>query len=85
MSDTENFIPYHPTTYNESEMCERSKKWYQFFDKRRSVRRFSDKKFPIEIIENAILSASTAPSGAHINTAAGYSCRSPYDLIEHRF
>lgn len=65
MSDTENFIPYNPTTYSDSEMCKKSEKWYQFFDQRRSVRQFSDKTFPIEVIENAILSASTAPSGAH--------------------
>jgi nitroreductase len=35
-------------------------------DKRRSIRFFSDKDVPIEIIENIIKTASTAPSGAHI-------------------
>nr|WP_298285601.1 nitroreductase family protein [uncultured Lutibacter sp.] len=33
-------------------------------DKRRSVRHFSNKDIPIEVIENIIKTASTAPSGA---------------------
>ena len=34
-------------------------------DKRRTFRDFSDKPVPKEVIENIILTASTAPSGAH--------------------
>lgn len=34
-------------------------------DKRRTVREFSDKPIPEELIENVILTASSAPSGAH--------------------
>ncbi len=34
-------------------------------DKRRSVREYSDKAVPKEVIENIIKTASTAPSGAH--------------------
>lgn len=34
-------------------------------DRRRTIRSFSDKPVPFEIIENIIMTASTAPSGAH--------------------
>jgi nitroreductase len=34
--------------------------------RRRSVRRFSREPVPIELIENAVASAGTAPSGAHL-------------------
>ena len=59
------FIPYIRDTYSEDEMLKRSKEYFDWLDKRRSVREFSDKKFPIEIVENIIRAASTAPSGAH--------------------
>lgn len=65
MSHSENFIPYHPTTYPTDEMLQRSKEFYEHMDKRRSLREFSDQTFPIEILENIIQTASTAPSGAH--------------------
>lgn len=38
---------------------------YKHFDTRRSIRDFSDKAVPQSIIEHLILTASTAPSGAH--------------------
>ncbi len=59
------FIPYSKTTYSAEEMLLRSKKHFEYYDKRRTVREFSDKAIPTEVIENIILSASTAPSGAH--------------------
>jgi nitroreductase len=46
-------------------MLKRSKSFYDFMDNRRSVREFSDKQVPREVIENLIKTASTAPSGAH--------------------
>lgn len=60
-----NNIPYNPIQFDESEMITRSKSYFDFMDKRRSVRDFSDKDVPIEIINNIIQTASTAPSGAH--------------------
>lgn len=42
-----------------------SKEFYLEMNKRRSVRFFSDKDVPEEVIENIILTAGTAPSGAH--------------------
>lgn len=42
-----------------------AKNFYSRMDKRRSVRDFSNRPVPQEVIENIILTASTAPSGAH--------------------
>ncbi|MFT5823146.1 MAG: iodotyrosine deiodinase [Crocinitomix sp.] len=58
-------IPYRQVNFSEEEMIKRSESYYQFMDKRRSVRDFSDKDVPIEIINNILKTASTAPSGAH--------------------
>jgi nitroreductase len=62
---TEDFIPYEAQTYTPEEMIQRSKDYFEYANKRRSLREFSDKPVPMEVIENIILSASTAPSGAH--------------------
>ena len=58
-------IKYEQEFYAEEEMLERAKHFFNWLDKRRSVRNFSDKPIPIEVIEHIINSASTAPSGAH--------------------
>tara|TARA_B110000046_G_scaffold168235_1_gene186486 strand:+ start:146 stop:820 length:675 start_codon:yes stop_codon:yes gene_type:complete len=57
--------PYKQVSFDEEEMIERSESYFQFMDKRRSVRDFSDKAVPVEIINNILKTASTAPSGAH--------------------
>ena len=59
------FIPYKVETYPEKEMLSKSKSFYQLMNIRRTVRDFSDKPVPKEIMENIISTASTAPSGAH--------------------
>jgi len=59
------FIEYSRETYNSDEMTARSASFVQWMDKRRTCRDFSDKPVPREVIENIILAASTAPSGAH--------------------
>ncbi len=58
-------IPYKQVSFDEEEMIKRSESYFQFMDKRRSVRDFSDKAVPVEIINNILKTASTAPSGAH--------------------
>lgn len=63
--DGHKHIRYIHETYSKVEMLKRSKEYFEWIDKRRSVRDFSDKPVSIEIIENIIKSASTAPSGAH--------------------
>jgi len=62
--NSENFKPYSAITYPEP-VLERSTSFYQLMDKRRSVREFSDKPISKEVIDQLILTASSAPSGAH--------------------
>ena len=50
---------------SKSEMLLRSKAFYNEIKRRRTVRDFSSEKVPIEVVVNAIKSASTAPSGAN--------------------
>jgi iodotyrosine deiodinase len=56
---------YSKETYPESEVLEKSIKFYEWLDKRRTVREFSDKPIAREVMDNIIKAASTAPSGAH--------------------
>jgi iodotyrosine deiodinase len=51
--------------YPESKMIERSTTFFELMIQRRTVRDFSDQPIPIEIIQNAIQTASSAPSGAN--------------------
>ena len=50
----------------EDEMLSRAHAFYEQMDKRRTTRHFSDREVPRELIELAIKTASTAPSGAHL-------------------
>ena len=59
------FIEYKPVEFSEEESKSRAKSFFEFMDRRRSIRDFSDKDVPEEIICNIIKTASTAPSGAH--------------------
>ncbi len=58
-------IRYRHENYAEDEMISRAKNYFEWLDKRRSVRHFSEKPIPKEVIENIIKAASTAPSGAN--------------------
>ncbi|MGB5928524.1 MAG: nitroreductase family protein [Cyclobacteriaceae bacterium] len=58
-------IPYKRDTYSANEMIQRSRSFYEWLDGRRTVRHFSDKPVPREVMENIIMAASTAPSGAN--------------------
>lgn len=59
------FISYTKKTFDQNEMEIRSNDFYEWMNLRRTVRDFSDKHIPENIIEKIILTASTAPSGAH--------------------
>jgi nitroreductase len=59
------FIKYSKETYSPNGMLERSWSFTKWMDSRRTCRDFSDKPIPKEVIDNIILAASTAPSGAH--------------------
>tara|TARA_Y100001970_G_scaffold290199_1_gene422979 strand:+ start:582 stop:1202 length:621 start_codon:yes stop_codon:yes gene_type:complete len=48
-----------------NEIKNRSIDFYKYMKKRRTVRDFSEEKVPIEVIENCIRTADTAPSGAN--------------------
>ncbi len=58
-------IIYQIETHNEKDLILKSKSFYKWLKKRRSVRDFSNRTIPKEVIENLIEAASTAPSGAH--------------------
>lgn len=59
------FKPYAFQSYTQEESIERSEGFYEQMNMRRSVREFSKKPVPREVIENIIKTAGTAPSGAH--------------------
>ena len=63
--------PYRPLPwpglpdYSAEEMIARSRAFYEAARTRRTCRFFSDAPVPREVIENAVLAAGTAPSGAN--------------------
>ncbi len=59
------FIPYSKETFSADEMKVRSKDFFEWANKRRTVRDFSPKEIPQEVIDNILLTANTAPSGAN--------------------
>ena len=62
---TPGFVPYHLARLSNEDLHTTSAEVFAEMDARRSVRHFSDDPVPREVIESAILTASTAPSGAH--------------------
>jgi len=59
------FIPFKRPHVESSEMIKRSTYYYKKMSKRRSLRHFSPKPVDRKVIENLILTAASAPSGAH--------------------
>lgn len=59
------FIRYTPESVGPEEGLRRGAQLFASLDARRSVRAFSDRPVPRAMIEQAIRTASTAPSGAH--------------------
>ncbi len=58
-------VPYQAPRFAPEEMQRRAHEFYEFMNLRRSVRIFSDRPVPRKLIELAIMTANTAPSGAH--------------------
>jgi iodotyrosine deiodinase len=58
-------VPYSSERLIEGEMSSRASAFEALMDERRSVRFFSPDPVPRALIESAIRTASTAPSGAH--------------------
>ena len=52
--------------YSTEEMRDRLDEFYADIDRRRTVREFSDRPVPRDIIETALKAANTAPSGANL-------------------
>ena len=65
MSATAEFAPLSFTRLSAEESIERSATFLDSLRRRRSVRDFSTDEVPIAVVENAIATAGTAPSGAN--------------------
>ena len=61
----EEFIPLESQKHSEKEVIAKSENYYKKISKRRSVRDFSDKEIPREVIESILKAAGSAPSGAN--------------------
>jgi iodotyrosine deiodinase len=59
------FVQHIKEGFVENDMKEKASSFYNWMNERRSCRDFSSKPISIEVIENIVLTASTAPSGAH--------------------
>lgn len=66
MAKADGFIPLDFSPLEEQAMQQQAESFYLQMSKRRSVRDFSDKPIPLSVLENAILAAGTAPSGANM-------------------
>lgn len=58
-------VPHRPGRLALDEALARSREFRSDMEARRSVRMFSTEPVPYELIENAVATAATAPSGAH--------------------
>jgi nitroreductase len=65
MSDDFPTIPLDFERIPEAQMRERARAFFERMNRRRSVRDFSDEPIPLDVIREAIRTASTAPSGAN--------------------
>ncbi len=66
MESEHNHISYsNELNLSEEELIAESEDILLALNKRRSLRFFSEKSFPAEVIENLVMAASTAPSGAN--------------------
>lgn len=63
--ETTGFMPLELEDLSESEISRRAADHYKFMVTRRSVREYSSRPVPPEVIENIIKAAATAPSGAN--------------------
>lgn len=58
-------IRYQRPQISPEQLLKNSEEFYQMMDQRRTVREFDTRPIPLEVMENIIKTASTAPSGAH--------------------
>lgn len=60
------FVPLDFQYLSPEEQFQKAGELFELLKKRRTVREFSDKEVPLELIEKAIQTAGTAPSGANL-------------------
>ncbi|MFF4338844.1 nitroreductase family protein [Kitasatospora sp. NPDC001540] len=58
--------PLHPMSVPAHEAADRCRGFYQVMDRRRTVRDYSTRPLPEGVLEWAVRTAATAPSGAHV-------------------
>ncbi|KAK3919553.1 Iodotyrosine deiodinase 1 [Frankliniella fusca] len=58
-------VPLQFERMSEDEMRARARDFYRVMDRRRTVRAFSTDPVPMDVIEDLVRTAGTAPSGAH--------------------
>ena len=67
-TELESQYPFYPYDYQripEQDMQQRALSFFEEMNTRRSIRMFSSEPVPQQLIELAVRTASTAPSGAH--------------------
>ncbi len=64
--DESHFVPLDFIEMNPHEQEKRAEEFYRLLQRRRTVREFSDRRVPLELIQRAIATAGTAPSGANM-------------------
>lgn len=60
------FIPLNAPELGPEEQAKRSSDFFELMDRRRTVREYSPRDVPLELVERAIETAGTAPSGANM-------------------
>ena len=67
MRNNNEFVPLHALPqYTDDERIQRAKEFYRQIRVRRSVRDFSNQPVPLQVIEECLMAAGTAPSGANM-------------------
>lgn len=60
-----NFIPYDALRFTQEEQLSRAREFHLLCERRRSVREFSPRPVPRELLDAVLRTAGTAPSGAN--------------------
>jgi len=66
MAEERDFVPLVFHELPATEMAARADEFHKLMDERRTTRQFSTRDVPRELIEKAVLTGGTAPSGAHL-------------------
>ncbi len=66
MAKSEGLIPLNFRSLDEESMQHEARAFYELMSRRRSVRAFSERDVPPRVLEDALMAAGTAPSGANM-------------------